>query len=86
MLKCRRPGLDEYAYVAPTLYDSTVTGGMVQTTFMIAGYTGDGKKLYASAADSGFSVDNLKPVKPVGVVAAVSERRRGPVLDRPDRS
>jgi predicted CXXCH cytochrome family protein len=63
-------GLAEYAYVAPTLYDTTITSGMVQTTFMIAGYTGDGKRLYASAADSGFSVDNLKPVKPVGLMAA----------------
>jgi len=62
-------GLDEYAYVAPTLYDSTLTGGMMQTTFMIAGYTVDGKKLYASAADSGFSVDNLMPVKPIGLLA-----------------
>ncbi len=62
-------GLDEYAYVAPTLYDSTLGGGMMQTTFMIAGYTNDGKKLYASMPDSGFSVDNLMPVKPAGVVA-----------------
>jgi hypothetical protein len=62
-------GLDEYAYVAPTLYDSTVSGGMMYTTFMIAGYTGDGMKLYSSAPDSGYSKDNLMPVRPVGLVA-----------------
>jgi hypothetical protein len=62
-------GLDQYGYVAPTLYDSSIAGGMMPTVFMIAGYTDDGKKLYASAPDTGYSVDNLMPVKPVGVVA-----------------
>ena len=63
--------LAQYSYIAPTIMDSTITGGMSWSTFYIAGYTGAGAAMYASAPDSGYSVDNLNPVKPAGLNASV---------------
>lgn len=58
---------DAYSAVAPTLYDSTMTDGMHESTFMVSahselGYTAN------SAPMSGYSVDNLAP----GVVQNIS--------------
>jgi len=54
-----------YSLVVPTLYDSTIIEGMKQTTFEVVGYTA-ANVVYASAAMSGYSVDNLAPAAPSG--------------------
>jgi predicted CXXCH cytochrome family protein len=64
-------GLAQYSYIAPTLADSTVTAGMKWSTFYVAGYSGTGAALYASMPDSGYSVDNLRPVAPSGLVVSL---------------
>jgi predicted CXXCH cytochrome family protein len=61
--------LGQYGFIAPTLYDSTIVAGMKQSVFLIAGYTQDSRRLYTSDPDTGYSVDNLKPVQTSGVVA-----------------
>jgi hypothetical protein len=62
-------GLSQYSYIAPTLFDSTKTSGMKYTVFYISGQTGDPSYVYKSAADSGYSVNNLFPLAPTGVAA-----------------
>jgi|GEM_PF-3024471 len=57
-----------YHFVSPTLGDSTVNG-IVWSTFRISAHTSDPKVFYMSAADSGYSIDNLAPVVPAGVLA-----------------
>jgi predicted CXXCH cytochrome family protein len=64
-------GLDQYSYIAPTLYDSTVSGGMAWSVFVVAGYSAGNATVYLSAPDSGYSVDNLRPVPPAGLQASV---------------
>jgi hypothetical protein len=64
-------GLPEYSYIAPTIADSTIAGGAYWSTFYIAGYTGTGAALYASAPDSGYSLDNKRPLLPLGLLATV---------------
>ncbi|MCK5573604.1 MAG: hypothetical protein KAJ12_12625, partial [Bacteroidetes bacterium] len=65
-------GLDEYAFIAPTLLDSTVNEGMNWSHFVIAAYSANNTKVYLSAPDSGYSVDNLDPVTPTGLAAAMA--------------
>ncbi len=62
--------LPQYSLVVPTLFDSTITGGMKSSAFEVVGYTGAGV-VYASATMSGYSVDNLAPAAP-GNLAAMS--------------
>ncbi len=62
-------GEDSYAYVAPTLADSTVVGGQAHTTFMVSSLTAVGNVFYDSPPDSGYSVDNLAPGVPAAIVA-----------------
>jgi hypothetical protein len=57
-----------YHFVSPTLGDSTVNG-IVWSTFRVSAHTSDPKVFYMSAADSGYSIDNLAPVVPGGVLA-----------------
>lgn len=61
---------DRYAYVAPTLVDSTVTGGMHWTAFRVTALTASTGVFYDSPVDSGYSVDNLEPNVPANIVAA----------------
>src|SRR5436190_23790464 len=53
-------GFASYSYVVPTLGDS-VGAGNPRTAVMIEA---DGSYFWASAPDSGYSVDNLPPVQP----------------------
>ena len=57
-----------YHFVSPTLGDSTVKG-IVWSTFRISAHTANPKVFYMSAADSGYSIDNLAPSVPLGVIA-----------------
>ncbi|MGE5314252.1 MAG: FlgD immunoglobulin-like domain containing protein [Acidobacteriota bacterium] len=61
-------GQTMYSYIAPTLFDSTKTGGMKYSAFFIAGNTSDGTNtVYQSQVDSGYSVNNLIPSAVLGV-------------------
>ncbi len=64
-------GFDEYSYVAPTLYDSTVLYGMHGSQFMISARTST-EQVYFSEPDSGYSVDNLAPHQPYDVTGSIS--------------
>jgi len=55
---------EQYAYIAPTLFDSTVHGGIHWTTFKVSAHTTT-SVIFFSAPDSGYSVDNLPPLPPV---------------------
>jgi predicted CXXCH cytochrome family protein len=61
--------LPQYAYVAPTLFDSTKTTGQRWTVFYIAGYSKDNAVVYATLPDSGYSTDNISPNTVQGVTA-----------------
>ncbi|MCD4729122.1 MAG: right-handed parallel beta-helix repeat-containing protein, partial [Bacteroidales bacterium] len=57
---------DEYAYIAPTISDSTAAG-VPYYTYLISAETADPFIFYNSLADSGYSVDNLAPEPPKGL-------------------
>jgi len=54
--------INEYAFIAPTLNDST-NAGIPYYTFMVSAITEDGD-IYNSIPDSGYSVDNIAPNAP----------------------
>jgi len=62
----------EYAYVAPTLVDSnhaTSPTGEYWSTFMVSGHAYEPWEFYDSNWMDGYSVDDLTPHVPVGVMA-----------------
>ena len=61
-------GLESYGYVAPTIYTSPSDSSEIfYTSYLVnAHFEGD---LYASAPDSGFSLDNISPSVPDSVSA-----------------
>ncbi len=61
---------DQYAVVVPTLADSTVTEGMQRSTFFVRARTATPSVYYDADPDSGYSVDNLIPETPTGLVFA----------------
>jgi len=65
---------DRYAYVAPTLFDSTIVSGMYWTVFYVSGHTEDPGIFYESDPDSGYSMDNLVPAPPAGLAALILGR------------
>jgi len=62
--------LPNYQTVVPTLEDSTSTGSHF-FYFRIVAQTSDLNRYYVSNIDSGYSVDNLAPIPPAGLVASV---------------
>ncbi len=67
-------GQSMYAYIAPTLYDSTKTG-LVNSTFLIVGNTSDGSNtVYASPTATGYSINNLLPSIVAGVSGSSSSK------------
>ena len=59
-------GSNRYAFVAPTLFDSTGVGdGM--TTFKVLAFS-DGGAVFESDPADGYSIDNLAPAIPTGVM------------------
>ena len=62
-----------YQYVAPTLCDSTADGGICWSAFLIRGTTSDPYVYFDSPPDSGYSVDNLAPAPPAGLLADGNE-------------
>jgi hypothetical protein len=59
---------DTYAVVVPTLADSTATDGLVMSTFFVRARAGFPGVYFDAAPDSGYSVDNLEPAVPTGLV------------------
>ncbi|MBN2069900.1 MAG: T9SS type A sorting domain-containing protein [Candidatus Krumholzibacteriota bacterium] len=59
---------ETYACRVSTLADSS-TSGIPWSVYMVTGHTTDPAVWYASAADSGYSVDNLAPEPPMGLAA-----------------
>jgi hypothetical protein len=59
-------GEDEYNMIVPTLADSTISGGMHWSVFLIRAATSEPLVFFDSPADSGYSLDNLAPGAPDG--------------------
>jgi hypothetical protein len=60
-------GDTSYQCVAPTLCDSTISGGLCLSTFMVRAMTPSPFEYYDSAPLSGYSVDNLTPATPANL-------------------
>ncbi len=54
---------EEYAFIAPTIIDSS-SSGVHYHTFLVSAETNDPDNYYFSYPDSGYSVDNLAPLPP----------------------
>lgn len=65
---------EQYSYTAATLYDSmSTTDG--KHYFLVSAHTNDPNVFYDSNVDSGYSVDNLPPLPPAGLIASVIENK-----------
>ena len=64
---------DEYSVVVPTIADSTIASGQHWTAFRVRARTSTIGLFYDSYPDSGYSVDNLSPSAPNGLVVAYHE-------------
>lgn len=60
-------GDTSYQCVAPTLCDSTVSGGLCLSTFMVRATAASPFESYDSAPLSGYSLDNLAPTAPANL-------------------
>jgi hypothetical protein len=60
-------GESDYKILVPTAADSTVTHGQYYSTFFVRAATVDPFAFFDSAADSGYSLDNLAPSAPVNL-------------------
>ena len=58
-----------YQFVAPTLCDSTAASGICWSAFFVRAATPDPFTFFNSYVDSGYSVDNLQPSPPGGLLA-----------------
>jgi PKD repeat protein len=61
-----------YQYVASTLCDSTGAAGICWSVFFVRATTADPFTYFDSPPDSGYSVDNLAPAAPTGLVIAAA--------------
>jgi hypothetical protein len=64
-------GDDYYNVVVPTLCDSTIDG-VCYSAFFVSGLTSIPTTFFDSAPDSGYSIDNLSPSIPLGLMASLS--------------
>ncbi len=64
-------GMAYYAAIAPTVYDSTATGGQHLTYFSVSGHSDTYATVYSADA-AGYSMDNLVPVTPGGLMATAA--------------
>jgi predicted lipoprotein with Yx(FWY)xxD motif len=65
---------ESYAYIAPTLEDSSGSG-IPYFSFIVTAHTGDPYQHWDSEPDSGYSVDDINPAKTqVGIVASRSAK------------
>ena len=64
--------LGEYIFPAHTFQDSS-DQGIYWSKFRVSAHTTDPEVFYLSKTDSGFSVDNLSPAVPSGLLASITE-------------
>ncbi|RKY55819.1 MAG: hypothetical protein DRP96_11990 [Candidatus Neomarinimicrobiota bacterium] len=64
-------GAENYNAVAPTLADSTIVYGMHWSVFTVIAHTDNPLIFFVSEPDSGYSLDNLAPHTPEGLLASV---------------
>ncbi len=64
---------EEYIYLAHTFGDST-DEGIFWSTFNVTAHTTNPSVFYTSAVDSGYSIDNLAPAVPTGLLASLTEQ------------
>lgn len=65
-------GMMQYSTIAPTLFDSTASGGMHWSVFFISGHTAIPTIFASSQPDSGYSIDNLAPTAPTNLAGSVT--------------
>ncbi len=75
-------GWESYAYVAPTLCDSTLANGLCLSTFYVSALTSDSLAFWDSPPDSGYSLDNLSPGPPQNLALAASTLTWDPAPDQ----
>jgi len=63
---------DSYSTVVPTLADSTIAEGMQYSVFFVRARTDTPGIYFDSEPDSGYSVDNLEPQVPQGLLAELA--------------
>lgn len=73
-------GREMYSMVVPTLYDSTAAG-IYWSVFFISGQAHN--QSFVTAADSGYSVDNLVPAPPGNVMLSINGTNVNLVWDDP---
>jgi len=61
---------EEYTFIAPTVMDST-SSGIPYFTYLISAVDADSNRYYYSYPDSGYSVDNLAPYAPEGLMGVI---------------
>lgn len=61
-------GLQSYSAIAGTLCDSTIAAGPCLSTFVVVAMTPNPQETYVSAEASGYSLDNLAPSAPGGLM------------------
>ncbi|MCH8011498.1 MAG: M6 family metalloprotease domain-containing protein [Candidatus Marinimicrobia bacterium] len=63
---------EDYIFLAHTFGDSTADS-LFWSTFMVTAHTTVPEVFFTSEVDSGYSIDNLAPAVPTGLLAAVTE-------------
>ena len=63
---------DSYIFPAHTYQDSS-DQGIFWSKFQVTAHTSDTEVFYSSAIDSGYSVDNLSPAVPAGLLVSLTE-------------
>ncbi|MBE0566151.1 MAG: right-handed parallel beta-helix repeat-containing protein [Krumholzibacteria bacterium] len=82
LLRLPARGDQGYQVVAPTFCDSTITGGLCESVFLVSAVTADPLVFFDSSPDSGWSTDDLAPGVPAAVTAAYQQA--GVALDWAD--
>ena len=66
-------GFEQYGFSAATLGDSTESGGIVWSKYIVIAHTSDDDVSFVSEPDSGYSVDNIAPFAPSMVNSYMDE-------------
>ncbi|MBI5472077.1 MAG: choice-of-anchor D domain-containing protein, partial [Ignavibacteriae bacterium] len=74
---------DQYSCVAPTLFDSSQNTGMLWSAYKVVAQSANGKQVFYSEPDSGYSTDNQPPFAPINLSAGVVAGRISLTWDRP---
>jgi hypothetical protein len=75
---------ESYTVAVPTLADSTAQGGIAWSVHFVSTHTTTPSIWFASAPDSGYSVDNLAPAVPTGLLYSESDVLEWDAAPEPD--